>query len=401
MSPRTPTHDDYDLVLDFFPPEAVPDFAYGLIKFTYDIVDGRLKRAPVQPLYHDIREPGIKPIWARGSDFWPTKLRTDVVVRGSAYAPDGRPVRSQRVVVSVGDEGKAVQVYGDRLVEWPTKGQLRFGAPEPFIKMPLDWDRAYGGWDSRVPLDYGPNPTVAEIARLEFDHPGMYPRNPFGRGYIVIDEPVDGILLPNLEDPGQLLDPATFVTGDPRHWYRQPLPACFEYTTAMFFHRLCWLGVDAWYHPPDGAPIAEVSRGALPSDYHLLRGGLNKCPQVMQEAAIGLTFDPLAAGTPIAVEGMHPEQRRIHFTLPDPPRLDFHLENETYRVEPEITNLLIEPDFPRVSLTYICRQYDTPRIFIPGIHGKIPLSLRIEGLGTIDYVTPPTLRDRKNAGRPS
>ncbi len=400
LPPRTPTHDEYDVVLDFFPPEELPDFVYGLVKLTYDIVDGRLKRAPVQPLYHDVRDPNIKPAWARGSDFWPNKFRTDVAVRGSAYGPDGRAVRSQRVVVTVGDEGKAVQVYGDRVVEWPAKGQLRFGAPAPFTKMPLDWDRAYGGWDRRVPLDFGPNPTVAELSRLEFDHPGMYPRNPFGCGYIVIDEPVDGVPLPNLEDPGHLLTPETFVTGDPHHWHRQPLPACFEYTTAMFFHRLAWLGIDAWYHPPEGTPLAEVDRGALPPDHHLLRGGLNSSPQVMQDAAIGLVFDPLTGGTPIAVEGMHPEHRRIQFTLPEPPRLEIHIDGKTHPVKPQLTNVLIEPDGPRVSLTYIVRQYDLPRVFIPGIHAKIPLELRIEGIGTISYVTPPTLRELRRRGPP-
>mgnify|MGYP000565389106 CR=1 FL=1 len=397
VPPRRPTHDEYDVVIDLFPPEDLPDFVYGLVKLTHDIVDGRLRRAPVQPLYHDVRDPDIKPRWARGSDFWPTKLRTDVVVRGSAHGPEGRPVRSMRVVVSVGDDGKAVQVHGDRLVEWPAPGELRFGPPEPFTQMPLDWDRAYGGWDRRVPVGHGPNPTVAELASLEFDHPGMYPRNPFGRGYIVIDEPVDGILLPNLEDPAQLLTPATFVTGDPRRWYRQPLPACFEFTTAMFFHRLCWLGLDAWYPPPEGTPLAEVDRGVLPPDYHLLRGGLNRSPQVMQEAAIDLVFDPLAAGTPIAVEGMHPEQRRIHFELPDPPRLEFHIEGKVYPVEAQLTNVLIEPDAPRVSLTYVARQFDMPRVFVPGIHAKIPIDLRIEGIGTIAYVTPPTLRELRRA----
>ncbi|HEY0138737.1 MAG TPA: DUF2169 domain-containing protein [Nannocystis sp.] len=398
---REPTHDQYDVVIDFFPPEAMPEFVYALVKLTYDIKDGRLERSAVQPLYHDIRDPNLKPRWARGSDFWPIKLWTDVVVRGSAYGPEGRAVRSQRVVVTVGDGGKAIQVYGDRVVEWPAHGQLRFGAPEPFTKMPLDWDRAYGGWDRRVDPGFGPNPTVAELSRLEFDHPGMYPRNPFGCGYIVVDEPVDGVPLPNLEDPAQLLTPETFVTGDPRRWYRQPLPACFEFTTAMFFHRLCWLGSEAWFHPPEGAPIAEVELGVLPPDYHLLRGGLNQAPQAMQEAPIGLVFDPLDAGTPIAVEGMHPELRRIPFELPAPPRLEFHIDGKTYPVEPQLTNVLIEPDSPRVSLTYVARQFDLPRVFVPGIHAKIPIELRIEGIGTIAYVTPPTLRELRRGTAPT
>lgn len=398
MSARRPIHDEYDVLVDFFPPDAVPEFIYGLVKFTYEIVDGRLKRAPVVALHHDVRDPQIKPRWAPGSDFWPNKRQTDVAVRGSAHGPDGRAVRSQRVVVTVGDGGKAVQVYGDRVIDWPKRGSLRFGSPTLFTAMPVVWSRAYGGWDPRVPVDHGPHPTVAQLARLEFDHPGAYPRNPFGRGYVVVDEPCEGLLLPNLEDPGQPLTPETYVTGDPRHWYRQPLPACLDYTSAMVFHRLCWLGAEAWYHPPDGVEIAEVTQGVLPPDYQLLKQTFNRAPQVLQDGAIGLVFDPLAGGTPIAVEGMHPEQRRIHFELPEPPKLEFIVDDKVYPVRPQLTNVLIEPDGPRVSLTYVARQFETPRVFVPGIHAKIPIDLRIEGVGTVAYVTPPTLRELRRAG---
>src|SRR5688572_17156881 len=102
MTDRKPTHDEYDVVLDFFPPESLPEYAYALVKFTYQIVDGRCERGPVQPLFHDIRKPDIKPAWQPGCDFWPHKLQTDVAVRGSAYAPDGGTVRSMRIQALVG-----------------------------------------------------------------------------------------------------------------------------------------------------------------------------------------------------------------------------------------------------------------------------------------------------------
>lgn len=398
MATRKPIHDEYDVVLDFFPPGAPPDFAYALVKFTYAIVDGRCQRGPVQPLFHDIREPDIEPKWAPGCDFWPHKLRTDVAVRGSAVAPDGRSVRHHRVQVLVGDEGRAIQVFGDRVVEWSARGQLRFGAPEPFERMPIEWSRAYGGWDRRVPTGFGPHPTVAQLARLECDHPGMYPRNPFGRGYIVVDEPVDGVPLPNLEDANNLLTPASFVTGDPRLWHRQPLPACFEFTSAMMFHRLCWLGSEAWFHPPAGTPLAEVAMDVLPADYDLLRGELVSSSEVLQDGAIGLVFDDLAAGTPIRVDGMHPELQRLQFALPGAPRLEFEFEDRVYPVKPQLCTVLVEPDHPRVSLTWIARLHEMPRVYVPGIHGKIPLALHVDGVGTIDYVTPPTLREQRRRG---
>ena len=398
MKTRKPTHDEYDVVLDFFPPGGLPEYAYALIKFTYKIVDGRLERGPVQPLFHDIREPGVQPMWAPGCDFWPHKLQTDVAVRGSAWAPEGRAVRTHRVQVLVGEEGRAIQVYGDRVVEWPARGELRFGPPEPFTSMPVEWSRAYGGWDSRVPTGFGPNPTVAQVSRLAYDHPGVYPRNPFGRGYIVVDEPFVGLRLPNLEDPAQPLTPATLVTGDPRQWHRQPLPACFEFTSPMMFHRLAWLGIDPWFPPPANTPLAEVALGVLPSDYHLLRGGLNRAPPALQDGAIGLVFDELATGTPICVDGMHPELHRLQFALPAAPRLEFEIEGHFYPARPQLSNVLIEPEHARVSLTWVARQFETPRVFVPGIHGKIPLALRVDGVGTFDYVTPPTLRSQRPGG---
>jgi hypothetical protein len=396
MSPRKSIHDDFDAVVDFFPPESVPNFVYGLVKVTYQYTERGWRRAKAEPLYHDIRLPDTKPFWAPGSDFWPTKLQTDVAVRGSAHSPNGRPVPFCRVRVQVGQHSKAINVYGDRQVLWNDRGKVQFGSPEPFTELPIVWERSYGGWDRRVPIGIDPM-TVADMARLEFDHPGMYPRNPMGRGYLVVDAPCEGVLLPNLEDPLQPLNPATYITRDPALWYRQPLPACFEYTNAMMFHRLCWLGAGAWFHPPAGVKLAEVQAGVLPPDYLSLRGMLVSSPQVLQEGAIGLVFDPLPAATPIIVEGMHPEIPRMEFALPRPPMVDFSIDGKMYPAPTQLTNVLVEPGQMRISLTYAARQEELPRVFIPGIHANIPLALRIDRTQAVPYVCPPTLREQRKA----
>lgn len=395
MSKRKPVHDEYDAVVDFFPPGVEPDYAYGLVKFTYDIIDGRCQRGAVEPLFHDIRDSALEPRWVPGCDFWPNKVLTDVALRGSAHAPDGRAVPTSMVTLAVGDVVKQVQVFGDRAVEW-SRHDLRFGAPEPFTKIPMSWSHAYGGWDRRVPV--GKNPlTVADVSRLEFDHPGCYPRNPFGRGYVVVDDPCE-MLLPNLEDPSRLLTPTTLVTRDPAQWYRQPMPACLDFTSPMMFHRLCWLGGEAWFHPPADAKLAEVELGLLPPDYQELRGRMSNASIVMQDGSFGLVFAPLQAGTPIVVEGMHPTLRRIEFSLPPPPRIEFLIDGTLYLARPQLTTVLIEPDHPRVSLTYVARQHDMPRVFIPGIHAKIPLAMRIDGGGVITYEAPPPIREQRKQG---
>jgi hypothetical protein len=212
---------------------------------------------------------------------------------------------------------------------------------------------------------------------------------------LVVDAPCAGALLPNLEDPLQPLNPETYLTRDPALWYRQPLPACFEFTNAMMFHRLCWLGAGAWFHPNVGAELAEVRAGVLPIDYHLLRGKMLPLPQGLQEGAIGLVFDPLPAGTPIVVEGMHPEFSRLEFTLPAPPALAFAIEGKTYPAPAQLTAVLVEPEHLRVSLTYVARQEEMPRVFIPGIHANIPLALQIDRMHTVKYDCPPTLREQR------
>ncbi len=395
MTARKPIHDDFDAIVDLFPPDSPAEMAYGLVKSTFELTERGARRTKAEPLYHDLRDPEVTPRWAPGSDFWPTKLQTDVAVRGQAHSPSGRPVASTRVRVLVGPHSKSILVYGDRQVLWSERGNVQFGPAEPFTAMPMVWERAYGGWDRRVPVD--PPTTVADMARMEFDHPGVYPRNPFGRGYLVVDQPCDGALLPNLEDPAQPLRPETYVTKDPALWYRQPLPACLEFTNAMMFHRLCWLGAQAWFPPPANADLAEVRLGVLPPDYPALAGSLTSAPQVLQEGAIGMVFDPLPPGTPVVVEGMHPARPRLEFTLPPPPTIEMSIDGKLYPQAPQLSNVLIEPEHLRVSLTYVARMEELPRVFIPGIHANIPLAMRVDRTHVVRYACPPTLRELRKA----
>ncbi|KIG18571.1 putative exported protein [Enhygromyxa salina] len=399
---REPIAEAYDAIVDFYPPESMPDMVYGLVKLTYDLIGDQAIPAKVEPLYHDIRLPETEPRWSPGSDFWPMKMQTDVVVRGSAFAPGGAPVPSQMIRVTVGGQQKLIAVFGDRAVDWPARGDVRFGPPKPYTQMPIVWGNAYGGYDPRVPVG-SDEMTVAMRGRLEYDHPGVYPRNPFGKGYVVVDEPAPGLSLPNLEDPQQLLRPETLITGDPRRWYLQPLPACYEFTNAMMFPRNAWLGVEAWFHPPSDAPLREVLLGALPTNWHELPVVAPPDPlppPVLQEGPIGLVFPPLEAGTPIIIEGMHPERPHVGFHLPRAPKLDFFIEGKVYASQTQLTTVLIQPDLGRASLTYVARHWDLPRVFVPGIHANIPLALVIDDQHTVPYLCPPTLREQVKAGSP-
>jgi hypothetical protein len=77
------------------------------------------------------------------NDLVPFKPACDVVVKGSAHAPQGKPVTETTVGVMVGPIKKTVRVLGKRhwikrLVGYePSK-------PEPFVEMPITYSRAFG-----------------------------------------------------------------------------------------------------------------------------------------------------------------------------------------------------------------------------------------------------------------
>lgn len=93
----------------------------------------------------------------------------EVFALGQAHAPNGRPTTEQTVAVSVGDVTRTMRVFGDRLWK-PHAAGLHMSSPEPYLTMPLVWERAFGG-TSELWLD-------AE-STLE----AVHPLNPLGRGF--------------------------------------------------------------------------------------------------------------------------------------------------------------------------------------------------------------------------
>lgn len=84
------------------------------------------------------------------------KPGVEVVVIGHAYAPDDTAAQQVKVSLKAGKLHKVLQVTGDRTV---FKGQVSH--PTPFLKMPLVWERAFGGTakdgscDTRNPIGLG------------------------------------------------------------------------------------------------------------------------------------------------------------------------------------------------------------------------------------------------------
>jgi hypothetical protein len=170
------------------------------VKCTFDIrPDGTTVIAEDQPPvlnvpeYHG--EPGGSSIRLE-SDLLLTKTTTDVIISGHAFSPGDRPVTQLEAGFQLDTLLKMVRITGDRV--WTTAGP---SSPATFTKMPLIYERAFGGVDRN-----------SQNPERDFDW-----RNPVGTGFAMSREHLDGVALPNIEYPH---DPV-------RSWADRPVPAGF------------------------------------------------------------------------------------------------------------------------------------------------------------------------------
>ncbi|MBN1980866.1 MAG: DUF2169 domain-containing protein [Chitinivibrionales bacterium] len=175
------------------------------------------------------------------SELIPLKPKTDIVLIGDCYAPGGRPVRQMDVKIQVGSAGKVIRVLGDRHAYYTSRRQLSFTEPKVFTRLPVRYENAYGGIDTR-------------------SKPGSsfsYPRNHVGTGYVVHDNPsaINGMKLPNLEDAADLLTPQRLVCQKPELWHRQPLPQGFGWFDKQWYPRCCHAGT-----VPAGLPLEAATK---------------------------------------------------------------------------------------------------------------------------------------------
>lgn len=242
------------------------------------------------------------------------KPSTDVVLIGHAYARS-RGTREMQVALGVGPVTKTIAVFGDR--NWfRTMGLVSKTDPAPFEKIPLVYERAFGGWDRRDP---DPEKHLYE------------PRNPVGVGFIG-PLGVDGQSpqpLPNLEDP------ATPITKPTQ----RPAPAGFGFIGPHWQPRAALAGTydEAWQK--SRAPL-------LPKDFD--RRHLNA-------ASPGLVAPEYLRGNEkVVAAGVTPDGT-LKFSLPGytPPPVRIGLvDGPTIEVSLNLDTVIIEPDEHRVMILW-------------------------------------------------
>jgi len=122
-------------------------------------------------------------------DYAPYKARCDVLLNGSAYAPNGKPAKKVPVKLRVGSMVKEFDVIGDRVWQVSKMGYTQ-SFPQPFTVMPISYDRAFGGSDDK---------------HQDKNKHSAYMPNTIGCGYHVnsSQELMDGTPLPNTEERGK------------------------------------------------------------------------------------------------------------------------------------------------------------------------------------------------------
>jgi len=247
------------------------------------------------------------------SEVAPFKPATDVVVIGKAYAPHGRATPQMRVSVWVGDVQKVLVVTGNRRCEYRAGASPTFTDPEPFVEMDIRYERAYGGRDERsIP-----------------DVPFIYPRNGMGKGVVLrnVRAAVDGLALPNIEEPHALLTPDRLFLEEPERWHLQPLPAGLGWRQRSWYPRAALLGS----YPPfldAGTVTPEEQMGLLLEDHVALAKQSRLKPMVAwfnNGASLGLMVPDLRGDEPVTLTGLAAEGP-LEFALPgETPRITLDL----------------------------------------------------------------------------
>jgi hypothetical protein len=312
-----------------------------------------------------------------------------------------RPVSTHVVSVEIGAYRfrHSAEVLGRRFCDY-VNGQPVFTPPETFEEIPLRYENAYGGRDRLYEqgflkqLEKDADPKILRSYRAATNflfgaiHPLMYPRNRFGKGYVLEDrrEFIEGRELPNLERPEDRLTPQRLVVGNPFRWFQQPLPIGFDFFDPLSFPRSAMLGM-----PPQGsqsgANLPEVARGLVPADF--CKGNIAATPadQVMgllhpwcsRCASLGLCLPFLRGNEDIALSGMDPRHPLLHVMLPEErPRFTIRgLERAEVVLEPELHLVLINVAKNLLNLVWVGRTV-LPRALAIGEDRKIESTIRVQ-----------------------
>lgn len=238
------------------------------------------------------------------ADFARGKPATDVLVLGHAYSAAGVPGLAVEASLRAGPIHKRVLVVGDRVWERHL-GEPALSDPAPFLRMPLGYERAFGGRSGDA----------------------VDPRNPVGTGFAASAKAIHGLRAPNLEDPARPI-----VAWDDR-----PRPMSFGPIDRAWSPRRERAGThdDAWQRermPLVPSDHDDRSQQAAPDD---------------QQAPLGLR-----GGEAFELRHLTPDGV-LEFTLPSVPlRFRTRVDGGDVKHRGRLHTVTIEPDRRRLTLVW-------------------------------------------------
>jgi hypothetical protein len=241
-------------------------------------------------------------------DLLPGKPRSDIYLNATAHAPNGRPVTKLIVGIQTAGVNKKLIVHGDRIWKRNPIGIASASTLKPFLKMPIVYERAYGGFDQQ-----DPNP-----ANHRLD-----PRNPVGTGLFKKKAHRAGNPLPNI---------AHYKQGKNIQW-----AAGFGALCSYWKPRLDYQGTydDKWI---------KTRKPLLPDDYD---------PLTLQCAPPDQQVTPhLRGGEPISLLNLTSDGV-LQFHLPKHYLVfSTHIGHKRLDHRAILNTVIIEPDYPRVVMVW-------------------------------------------------
>ena len=306
------------------------DYCAVVVKGTFAVdTQGEPALAEEQkPLvYADVHygDPGTTSIRCE-CDFALFKPRTDVIVNGHAYSPGGEKVDSVEVALELEGNGtslrKSIRVIGDRQWQGGILG-LSPSRPVPFDRMPLVYERAFGG---------------SEHSRKDQKSHGSDLRNPVGVGYWTSSElnVIKGTPVPNLEHPEHPI----------RSWSDKPPPIGLGVIGRGWQPRVKYAGTydEQWFNE---------RRPFLPADFD---------ERYFQSAPEDQQVSHLKGGESVVCRNMT-ARGDFAFRVPNinfP--IKYRFRDRDLDVSPRLDTLIIEPDDRKFIVCYRAQVESGPKL---------------------------------------
>ena len=298
-----------------FPNQHGIDTLYVAVKATFDLgarIDIAQKQQALRLADEYWGEPGQSSL-KYASEVHLSKPSTDVIVIGDACMPDRKPVRQLDVSVSVGGRNKIIRVFGERMWSSGFLG-MSISTPQTFETLPLVYENAFGGVHI---VDAANNEVLFEE------------RNSVGKGFTGnrANKEIEGMALPNLEDPAQLI-------AKPKD---RPAPACFAFVAPSWPPRKSFAGTydDRWQ---------KTRAPYLPADFDM---------RFFNAASPGLQMEQfLHGGEAVEIVNMSPDGP-LRFALPHCElTADVRVAGKIVRPKLALETVLIEPNDKRLSMVW-------------------------------------------------